>query len=106
MTLTFEPTCPIGQVTVKYHWSESDNYLSEVLLTSNMNDDFSSKVLTCIVIECVWLSFTILSVALMITFFSSFKKCFLINHGTTFSVLVTIGFSLNLMYYCGLLGTV
>jgi hypothetical protein len=31
--LTFEPTCPIGQVTVKF-------YFSEVLLTSKMHDQF------------------------------------------------------------------
>jgi len=39
-TLTFEPTCPIGQVTVKFYLSESENYLLEVLLTSKMHDQF------------------------------------------------------------------
>ena len=42
----------------------------------------------------------------MITFFSSFKIFLLINHGTTFSVLVTIGFYLNIMFYCDIIGNV
>ena len=37
LTLTFEPTCPIGQVTVKFYLSESENCLSKV---SNMHDKF------------------------------------------------------------------
>ena len=39
-TLTFEPTCPIGQVTVKFYLSESENYLPKALLISNMHDWF------------------------------------------------------------------
>ena len=39
-TLTYEPTCPIGQVTVKFYLSESENSLSKV---SNMHDKFLAK---------------------------------------------------------------
>jgi hypothetical protein len=40
-TLTFEPTCHIGQVTGKFYLSESENYFSEVLLVSNMHDQLN-----------------------------------------------------------------
>lgn len=42
-TLTFKPTCPIGQVTVKFYLAETENYLSKVLLTSNMHDQYLAK---------------------------------------------------------------
>ena len=42
-TSNFEPTCSIGQEAINFYLSGSENYWSEVLLTSNMQDQFLAK---------------------------------------------------------------
>jgi len=63
----------------------------------------TESVVPCLITDTLQY-YPILRVALMIAFFSSFKIFLLINNGTIFSVLVNIGFKLNLLYYCDLMG--